>query len=289
MKIGIALPAMLPGVKGADLLDWARRADAGPFSSLAVLDRLVYPNYESLITLAAAAAVTRRIRLITTILIGPLRGAAILAKQAASIDAISAGRLTLGLGIGGRQDDFHAAGVDFHHRGKQFENQLETMKRIWSGEPLTATGVGAIGPRPSREGGPELLIGGYTPAAQARVARWGDGFISGGGSDPAALKQVYAQIEKDWRDAGRSGKPRFVGAVYCVAGEEATAEGQAFLRNYYSFMGTRADAMAKAMLVSPDAIREAAQAYAEIGMDELILWPCSSRPDQIDRLADLVQ
>src|SRR5260370_2530319 len=164
MKIGIGHPATIPGAKGQLILDWARRADAGPFSSLGSLDRLVYPNYDALITLTASAAVTQRIRLMTTVLLVPLHNAGILAKQAASMDAISGGRLTLGVGVGAREDDFRAASASFHDRGKRFEAQLDTMKRVWSCQPL-AEDVGPIGPAPVQPGGPELLIGGYSPPA----------------------------------------------------------------------------------------------------------------------------
>src|SRR5436309_15334547 len=134
MQIGIGLPATIPGVKGQLVLDWARKADAGPFSSLGILDRLVFPNYEPLTTLAAAAAVTQRVRLMTTVLITTLRNAGILAKQAATIDALSNGRLTLGLGVGAREDDFRGAPAPFRTRGKHFEEQLALRQRIWSGE-----------------------------------------------------------------------------------------------------------------------------------------------------------
>src|SRR5438477_10646429 len=162
MKIGIGHPGTIPGMKGQLILDWAKRADAGPFSSLGSLDRLVYTNYDALITLTAAAAVTQRIRLMTTVLLVPLHNAGLLAKQAASLDALSGGRLTLGVGIGGREDDFLATSVSFKTRGKRFEEQLSTMKHIWSGQPLSDN-IGPIGPNPVRSGGPEILIGGYTP------------------------------------------------------------------------------------------------------------------------------
>ncbi|HEU5200223.1 MAG TPA: LLM class flavin-dependent oxidoreductase, partial [Ktedonobacterales bacterium] len=144
MKIGIGLPATTPGVRGELILDWARKADAGPFSSVTILDRLVYPNFEALITLAAVGAVTQRVRLMTSVLLAPLRNPAMLAKMAASIDALSNGRLTLGLGIGGRADDFEAAGVPMQRRGRIFEEELALMRRVWSGQPVSDT-VGPIG------------------------------------------------------------------------------------------------------------------------------------------------
>src|SRR5215212_9875927 len=147
MDIGIGLPATIPGTSGSLVLDWAKRADSGPLSSLGILDRMVYPNYDPLITLAAGAAVTSRVRLMTTVLLAPLRGAGVLAKQAATIDALLGGRLTLGLGVGGRKDDFHAAPASFHDRARRFEEQLELMTRVWSGQPVSDE-VGPIGPPP---------------------------------------------------------------------------------------------------------------------------------------------
>src|SRR5437879_7923622 len=161
MLIGIGLPASIPGVNDKLILDWARRADAGTFSSLGIIDRLVYANFESLITLAVVAGVTQRIRLMTTVLIAPLRNAGVLAKQAATLDVLSGGRLTLGLGVGGREDDFLATGNDFHRRGKYFDQQLETLERVWSGQALSA-GLRPIGPAPIQPGGPEILVGGYS-------------------------------------------------------------------------------------------------------------------------------
>ena len=285
MKIGIGHPATIPGATGQLILDWARRADAGPFSSLASLDRLVYPNYDALITLTAAAAVTQRIRLMTTVLLVPLHNAGILAKQAASLDAISGGRLTLGVGVGGRDDDFRAAPAPMHGRGKRFETQLDTMTRAWAGQPL-AEDIGPIGPPPVRPGGPELLIGGYSPAAIQRVGRWGDGYIAGGAPPPMA-RQGYTQAEQAWKNAGKTGKPRFVAATYFGLGPDAAERAGAYIRNYYAFMGPMAEQIANGLPSTPEAVKGTMQAFADVGVDELICWPCIPDLDQIDRLANL--
>lgn len=286
MQIGIGHPGTTPGVNGELILDWARKADNGPFSSLGSLDRLVYSNYEPLITLTAAAAATRRIRLMTTVLLAPLRDAALLAKQAASLDAISGGRLTLGVGVGGREDDFRAAGVSFHKRGKRFEAQLAAMKRIWSGQPL-AEDVGPIGPPPARAGGPELLIGGYSPAAIKRVSQWGDGYIAGG-APPAMARQGYEVAEQAWKAAGRAGKPRFVTGMYWGLGPNAAERAGAYIRHYYTFMGPMVEQMVSSVPTTPEAVKGAIQAFADVGVDELICWPCIADIDQVDRLADLI-
>ena len=286
MQIGIGLPGTMPGVKGEFILDWAKLAEVGPFSSLGVLDRLVYPNHESLITLASVAGVTQRMRLMTTILIAPLRNTAILAKQAASIDALSNGRLTLGLGVGGREDDFLAAQVPFHERGKRFDEQLATMTRIWSGQPLSDK-VGAIGPSPVQQGGPELLIGGNSPRAIKRIGRWGNGFISGGGG-PDAARQGYSAAEQTWKEAGRPGKPRFVVASYYGLGPDAAEKAAQYIRHYYSFIGPIADRLASSVPSTPDAVKGAIRAFSDAGVDELILWPTIPDLNQVELLAELV-
>jgi alkanesulfonate monooxygenase SsuD/methylene tetrahydromethanopterin reductase-like flavin-dependent oxidoreductase (luciferase family) len=286
MHIGIGHPATIPGANRQLILDWARRADVGPFSSLGSLDRLVYPNFDALITLTAAAAVTQRIRLMTTVLLAPLHNAGILAKQSATLDVISGGRLTLGVGIGGREDDFRAAPASFRDRGKRFEAQLATMKRVWSGQPL-AEDIGSIGPAPVQPGGPELLIGGGSPAAIQRVSRWGDGYIAGG-APPQMARQGYDLAEQAWRAAGRTGKPRFVVATYFGLGPNAAERASADLRHYYAFMGPMAEQIASMVPSTPEAVKSTIQAFADVGADELICWPCIQDLDQVDRLADLV-
>jgi alkanesulfonate monooxygenase SsuD/methylene tetrahydromethanopterin reductase-like flavin-dependent oxidoreductase (luciferase family) len=285
MRSSVGLPTTIPGRPASLALEWARRAEAGPFVGLSILDRLVFPNYDSLITLAAAAAVTTRLRLMTSVLLAPLHSAVQLAKQAASIDAISGGRLTLGLGVGARPDDFAAAERDFHTRGRRFDEQLETMHRIWAGQLVSAS-VGAVGPSPVQPGGPEILIGGRSPEALRRASRWGVGYIAGG-APPQGARQGFEQVQEAWRSAGRPGTPRFVTATYFALGDDAAARGAAYLRTYYG-ANPYSDTVAAAMPATPEALRERIKAFEEVGADELTFWPTIAEIDQLARLADLL-
>lgn len=288
MKVGIGLPASSPGIQGKLNLDWAKQAEAGPFSSLGLVDRLVYSNFEPLITLAAVAGVTSRIRLMTTVLLAPLRGTGILAKQAASLDALSGGRLTLGLGVGAREDDFLAAPASFRDRGKRFDAQLEQFARIWSGQAVSSQ-VGAIGPSPVQPGGPEILIGGYGPASMRRLGRFGNGFISGG-SPPEQANQGFRMAEEAWRKAGRPGKPRLVGCIYYALGPRASEGIEQYIGTYYAFMGRdMVSQMVQAFPSTVEAVQAVIKGFSEIGADELMLWPCIPELDQVQRLADLIK
>ena len=287
MKIGIGLPGNVPGTKGDFILEWARRADAGPFSSLGTIDRLIYDNYEPLVLLAAAAAVTTRVRLMTSVLIAPVRDAVLLAKQAASLDAISNGRLTLGLGVGRREDDYQAVNGNFHRRGRRFEDQLALMKRVWSGEG-SVDGLAAPGPEPVQRGGPELLIGGFAPAAIARAGRWADGYLGGGG-DPEAARSLYQTVEDAWKAAGRSERPRLVASSSFALGPDAADRGAAQARHYNQFLGAEmAESAARGVLTSPEQVRSVIEAISGIGADEMIFLPQVHDIDQVDRLADIV-
>jgi alkanesulfonate monooxygenase SsuD/methylene tetrahydromethanopterin reductase-like flavin-dependent oxidoreductase (luciferase family) len=287
MKHGIGLPATIPDVSGDVILEWARRADAAGFSSLGIIDRLLYANYEPLVTLAAAAGATTRIRLMTMILIAPLRNPIMLAKQAATLDTISGGRLTLGLGLGAREDDYNAAGVPFDHRGRRLEEQLRTMRRIWNGEPLS-DGLGAVGPKPARPGGPEVLLGAYSPAAIQRSGVFADGFILGGATDPSMRKQIMQLVETSWQAAGRPGRPRFVASLAYALGAGALERGAAYVRDYYAYLGPRAELVAKGILDTPEKIKGAIGMFQELGVDELILFAAAPDIEQFDRIAELI-
>jgi len=287
MKIGIGLPASIPGVSGDVVLEWARQADSGPFSSLGIIDRLVYPNWDPLIALAAAAAVTQRVRLMTTLLIAPVRDAALLAKQAASLDVLTGGRLTLGLGVGRREDDYMAVSGRFHRRGRRFDQQLALMKRVWAGEgPMDE--VGPIGPPPVQPGGPELLIGAFAPAAIKRAGRWADGYLGGGG-DPQAALALYNAVVDEWKAHGRSGSPRFVATNSFALGPGAAERGAAQARHYNQFLGAdAANQAARRVLTSPEDVRQVIQEFEQVGLDEMVFLPQVPDLDQVGRLAEIV-
>ena len=198
MDIGIGLPNTIVDVDRRGIVDWARRAEDAGFASLGTIDRIVYSNYESLTCLAAAAAVTDRVRLVTDILIAPLRSnTALFAKQAATVDSLSGGRLVLGLAVGGRPDDYEVSGVDFHTRGAAFDRQLEQLTDLWAGD--------SVGPAPGNGKRPSLLIGGQADRTYERAARYADGWALGGGT-PEALAGGKAKLEQRWSAAGREGR-----------------------------------------------------------------------------------
>ncbi len=287
MKVGIGLPGAIPGTTPQDLLEWARRADQGPFSTLSIIDRLAYDSYEPMVALGAIAAVTSRIRLMTGILLVPLRNAGMMAKQAATLDVLSGGRLTLGMAIGSRADDYEASPAPFRNRGKHFDEQLAHMKRVWAGDVLSE-GAYAVGPSPVQAGGPEILIGGSAPVALARVGRWADGYITGGGGNPERAKAGFEIAAQSWKDNGRKGAPRFVAGLTFAIGEDALERGRANQMRYYSWMGEAAEARAKAIPSTHEAVRDALSALEAIGVDEVVLGPAVADIDQLDRAAELV-
>ncbi len=219
MRIGIGLPNPVPGAPGARLVEWARRAEERGFSGLATIDRVVYPSYDSLATLAAAAGATTRIGLLTNVLLAPLYQPTLLAKSTASIDQLSSGRLTLGLSPGGRADDYATVGRDFGTRGRDFDHELETLHRAWRGELLDGNAK-PISPTPIHDRRVPILIGGASDQAVRRVIEWGAGLtIGGSGPDQAAV--LIKRVDAAWREAGRVEEPRFAALSYFSVGADA--------------------------------------------------------------------
>jgi alkanesulfonate monooxygenase SsuD/methylene tetrahydromethanopterin reductase-like flavin-dependent oxidoreductase (luciferase family) len=286
MRIALGLPSRVASASGEMILEWATRADRGPFSSLVVTDRVVSKALEPLMVLAIAGGATRRIRLMTSVVIGPTRETTLLARQAATIDTLSGGRLTLGLGIGVRENDYLATGFEFRRRGRRVDEQLPILRRLWAGEALSNE-VGPIGPSSPRPGGPELLIGGYVPAIVRRIAAWGDGYMAPGGGEPASMLEMWKNILQAWRDAGRQGQPRWVGASYFALGPKAFEQASGYINANYGYNPELAARRLRGIPTTPAAVEEAIQRQADMGVDEFILRPCAEDLDQMERLAGL--
>jgi alkanesulfonate monooxygenase SsuD/methylene tetrahydromethanopterin reductase-like flavin-dependent oxidoreductase (luciferase family) len=285
MDLGVGLPSTISTATGADVLSWAREADQAGFSSLGTIDRVVYGNHETIPTLAAAAAVTSRVRLITAIMIAPFRGnGALLAKQLATVDSLSNGRLTVGIAPGGREDDYTATGSDFAGRGAAFDAQLAEFGAVWGGASRGT--AGAIGPKPVQAGGPPLLFGGMGAAAVRRTVTLGAGWIAGGGG-AQLFSQATDRIRAAWTEAGRSGSPRLAALGYYALGPDAADLASGYLLDYYGFAGEYANMVVGSALTSEAAVRQAITEFADAGCDELVLFPCSPDVDQLKRLAEV--
>ncbi|GHF65476.1 monooxygenase [Streptomyces mashuensis] len=284
MDVSLGLPTTVPGVRGPDLLEFARRADRAGFAGLGTVDRLVHACCEPVAVLAAAAAVTERIRLASTVLLASFRGSGtVLAKQLATVDELSGGRLTVGLAVGDREDDFVAAGVPFAERGRRMDALVEEMLAVWSGGGR----VPGVGPRPVRPGGPPLLFGGHSPAAMRRAARYGSGWIAGGSSG-SAYRELVARARRAWAEAGRDGGPRVVSLAYVSLGPDGRRRAEAYLGGYFAAMGHKARQAAAGVVTDEGRLRELLAAYAEAGCDELVLFPCAAEPEQVDLLAKVL-
>lgn len=283
MELGIGLPTMIPGLPGEDLIASAVRAEERGFASLGVLDRLMYDGYEPLVTLAAAAGATRRIRLTTTILIAAYRSdRSVLAKQLSSVDRLSGGRLVVGVAAGGRPDDFEACDTPYGNRGRRLDDLLADLRRTWSGGP------DPLNPGPSRrDGGPPLLVGGHTPQAMRRAARFASGWIAGG-SSASSYGDLADRARQAWRDAGRTDRPRLVAIANVALGGEAPQRAERFLLDYYGFLGWKAEIAVKGLITEADQLREFVDGYRAVGCDELILFPCVGEPAQVDEIARVV-
>jgi len=285
MDIGIGLPNTVLGVEGRTIPAWARRAEERGFSSLATIGRLVWPGYDELVSFAAAAAVTERIGLLTNVLLAPIYPTAHLAKTTATVDQISAGRLTLGLGVGGRPDDFEAAGVDFSARGARLDQQLAELHDAWAGKAVRGLAE-PFGPAAVR-GRIPLLIGGSPELAARRAVAWDAGYTVTG-APPEMVAQMVPAFRAAYERHGGRGTPRIVCLTYFSMGDEHTEESLQYLRSYYGAMGDWAEAAAQGAARGEEAVVERARAFEQLGADELIFDPTVNDLRQVDRLAAAV-
>jgi alkanesulfonate monooxygenase SsuD/methylene tetrahydromethanopterin reductase-like flavin-dependent oxidoreductase (luciferase family) len=276
MQVGVGLPTGVPGTDADLIVRWARQADAGPFASLGVLDRIIYDSIDPIVGLSAAAAVTERIELVTSILISPLRETSTLAKQLASLAALAPGRLTVGTAIGARGDDYEANEFSKGNRGRRLTEQLAQLRT------LDGDGIGAPGFEPPLR----LLVGGTSGPAYARVAQLADGWIHNG-SPPKIFRRQLDDARAAWADAGRPGQPEVWSMAYVGLGDAAEA-GRDYLLDYYAFTGAFARRIADGLLTTPLQVREYVRAYEDAGCDHLILFPTVPEIEQLDLLAEVV-
>jgi alkanesulfonate monooxygenase SsuD/methylene tetrahydromethanopterin reductase-like flavin-dependent oxidoreductase (luciferase family) len=279
VRIGIGLPAAVPGADMTALGPWAAEAERAGFAAVGVIDRLVYDNLDPLTALAAAAARTERVELVTTVLtVGWRANPVLLAKQLASVELISGGRLTAGLGLGGWPEDFAASGVRLARTSALWESTLAAMERAWSGE---MSGQGGPMPR-LPEGRPALLFGGLSPAALRRAAARGQGWVA-----PlfglSLLEDGAAAAREAWAAAGRPGAPRIVTGRYFSLGDDADAVADEYVRHYYGdayFAPARADT-----LTTAEHLRTELAALQAAGTTDVILYPASGELAQVALLA----
>jgi alkanesulfonate monooxygenase SsuD/methylene tetrahydromethanopterin reductase-like flavin-dependent oxidoreductase (luciferase family) len=284
MDIGIGLPSHIAQVPGALTAQWAHHAELRGFAELAAIDRLVYESLDSLVALSVAAGATTTIGLMTNVLLAPLYPAALLAKQATTLAAASGGRLTLGLGVGSRPDDYSAVEVDYRRRGRILEETVALLRATCAGQVVT--GDKGLCPAPVRI---PLLIGGRADVSFRRVVTIGDGWTAGAVRQYAEQSAIADRVRAAWEEANREGLPRLQASVNFTFGDTQTvAAGRAHLQRYYGFKPDYAAINVDDMLTSPDEAAATVRAYQDLGFDGLAFYPCVADIEQIDRLADAV-
>jgi alkanesulfonate monooxygenase SsuD/methylene tetrahydromethanopterin reductase-like flavin-dependent oxidoreductase (luciferase family) len=288
VKLGISLPNTLaPEVDRRLLLEWARLADQAGFHVLGTIDKPNFDSWDPLVALAAAAGVTERIGLATTILQLPNRNEVLVAKQAAVVDRLSEGRFVLGVAQGGRQDDYEVFGARFRGRSRRFERQVGRIRETWRNARAADRDHGVLGPPPLQEPGPPIWVGAGQPKAVERGLRVGDGFIFGT-TGPDVMAQLTAQLREGF---AANGKPdaTVAGLAYCGVGDDAQAalaEAAHHVLRYYGQLWTEPENL---IHHGPaEKIAEEVARYAETGIDVLILFAEIPSLDQVERLAEVV-
>lgn len=295
MRFGVAMPLQVSSVTRDDVMGFVTRAEDRGLDSVWTLDRLVYDSIAPIPALAFAAAATKRVRLGTSILIATLHNPLVLAKDLASLDVLSGGRLTLGLSVGVRELDFRAAGVPMAGRGKRLEEMLDLMKRAWAGEAISHQGrhfqveIPPTGPKPVQQPHPPIFLGGSSPAAIQRAARLADGYVVGGGG-PNAARNVVPQVRQAAEAAGRDPSSfRLVSLQYFALDDDENRAAQSFDEYIVKYYGRQVvDARSGGLYGGPDQAHSRFAEYDELGIEELILVPTRREPEQVDRLAELV-
>lgn len=288
----MSLPTMARDYTRRTTITWSQGIDAGPFSSVSCGERISFHNQEMIVTCAAAAALTERARVFVNVAVGPLHAPAVLAKQMATLDVLCAGRLTLALGVGGREHDYRCAESPFERRHQRLDDLVAEMRQVWAGHP-PFDGADPIGPVPVQHGGPELLSAAMGPKALARAAKWADG-NSGFAidADAAGIAAAVTAADRAWADAGRTDAPRNVSGCFVVLG---TGDDQGVLQAFtYDYLGIFGDRFARSMadaapVWNADRLTKVLDDAEAAGVDEFILVPGTTDPDCLHAITEVVR
>jgi probable F420-dependent oxidoreductase len=260
VDIGFGAPVSGAWATPGYLSEVARAADAAGYRTLWSFQRLLIPQgssmepvYQSVLdpmaALAYAAAVTSRIRLGVAVINLPFVSPGYLAKQAASLDVLSAGRHELGLGIGWMPEEFSLTGADMARRGARTAEYVRALRTLWSGDEAGFSGefyqvpAGRQDPGPVQPGGPPILLGGMAKTALQRIGRIGDGWVTSSRTDLSRIGELISVVRESAEEAGRDPAAiRVVCRGVVRAGEPlAGPDGQRLLLSG-SFEQIRADA-----------------------------------------------
>jgi len=289
VDVGLAFPQMTPDLDRDRVRAWCRAVDEGPFSSLSAGERIAFDNLDGFTLCTAAAALTDRVRIGFNVVVAPWHAPALLAKELASIDVLSGGRVDVAVGVGGREQDYVALGSPTGNRFARLDATVAELRRLWAGGEIVDDAT--VGPAPVQPGGPPILCSGTGPKSLARAARWADGLTHFTlGADPAEAAAAFALADDAWDAAGRSTTPRHVTGTFVCLGPGAKDTLHAFARRYLDVFGTDVAAWLtdQMPLHSDEALHRFLVDLAATDCDEVVLVPGNSDPDQVRRLADVV-
>ncbi len=286
------MPVMEADLDAVRLRQWATAIDDGPFSSLCWGERIAFTNPEALTLLGALAAWTDRVRLITTVVVPQLHDPVLLAKSLATGDMLSGGRLTVGVGVGGRHEDYRAVGADPSTQTmREMADRVAVMKRVWAGENLTESVV-PVGPVPVQRAGPRLLVGTVGPKTLRSAAGWADGLAGITlNLDVTEQNRLFDVGRTAWAEAGKP-PPHLATSFWFALGEPAQARVQIHrhLRHYMNWIPAEiVDAMAPStgFAGTEEQLADVLAGFAAVGTSEIQLIPTSADLDQLRRAADV--
>jgi alkanesulfonate monooxygenase SsuD/methylene tetrahydromethanopterin reductase-like flavin-dependent oxidoreductase (luciferase family) len=286
MRVGVWMPNAMPfGLERGFFLEWVRLADEAGFDTLSTLDRPNYDMWDPLVSLAAAAAATQRIRLATTLPL-PNRNEVLVAKQAAVIDRVSEGRLTLGVSLGSRPDDYEVFGATLEHRVTRFRRQIARIRQVWVEARHSDGEHGVLGPPPVQDPGPPIWLGALSERARQRAVELADGFIFGGAARPSTIGPAVATMRPQVAERGKTDFSFNAVAYVAIGGQREFSEAAAHHQRYYPVLPVPVE---QAIHHGPiNKIKDVVADYAACGLDLLVLMPEVRSLRQLELLSEHV-